>query len=170
MDAVDQAHASGVQLVRFLYVDFAGVTRAKALHVNQLAEKLREGSGLTRAMMAMNVLDQLQDVEGMGPVGEIRLVPDPETFTVLPWTPSSASVLCDQLGHDHRNWGACPRSFLKEMVARAERAGIDVTAAFENEFYLAQQRDGTYVPFDQSLCYTSIGLDLPAQAMNDMIS
>jgi glutamine synthetase len=106
----------------------------------------------------------------MEPVGEIRLVPDPESFTVLPWTPSSASVFCDQLGHDHRNWGACPRSFLKEMVARAERAGIDVTAAFENEFYLAQQRDGTYVPFDQSLCYTSIGLDLPAQAMNDIVT
>ena len=63
------------------------MTRAKALHVNQLAEKLREGSGLTRAMMAMNVLDQLQDVEGMEPGGEIRLVPDSETFTVLPWTP-----------------------------------------------------------------------------------
>ena len=33
------------------------------------------------------------------------------------------------------------------MVARAGRAGIDVTAAFENEFYLAQEPDGTYVPF-----------------------
>ncbi len=170
MDAVQQAQSAGVQLVRFLYVDFAGVTRAKALHVSQLTDKLREGTGLTRAMMAMNVLDQLQDVDGMEPVGEIRLVPDPETFTVLPWTPSSASVICDQLGHDHRNWGACPRSFLKEMAARAERAGIDVTAAFENEFYLAQERDGGYVPFDQSLCYTSIGLDLPAQVMHDIVT
>lgn len=170
MDAVQQAQSADVQLVRFLYVDFAGVTRAKALHVTQLADKLREGTGLTRAMMAMNVLDQLQEVEGMEPVGEIRLVPDPETFTVLPWTPSSASVICDQLGHDHRNWGACPRSFLKEMVTRAERAGIAVTAAFENEFYLAHERDGTFVPFDQSLCYTSIGLDLPAQVMHDIVT
>ncbi len=170
MDAVQQAQSAGVQLVRFLYVDFAGVTRAKALHVSQLSDKLREGTGLTRAMMAMNVLDQLQEVEGMEPVGEIRLVPDPETFTVLPWTPSSASVICDQLGHDRRNWGACPRAFLKEMVARAERAGIAVTAAFENEFYLAQERDGGYVPFDQSLCYTSIGLDLPAQVMHDIVT
>jgi glutamine synthetase len=170
VDAVQQAQSAGVQLVRFLYVDFAGVTRAKALHVSQLADKLREGTGLTRAMMAMNVLDQLQEVEGMEPVGEIRLVPDPETFTVLPWTPSSASVICDQLGHDHRNWGACPRAFLKEMVARAERAGIAVTAAFENEFYLALERDGSYVPFDQSLCYTSIGLDLPAQVMHDIVT
>lgn len=170
MDMVERAHTSGTQLVRFLYVDFAGVTRAKALHVSQLADKLHEGTGLTRAMMAMNVLDQLQDIEGMEPVGEIRLVPDPETFTVLPWTPSSASLICDQLDHDHRDWGACPRSFLKRMIARAERAGIDVTAAFENEFYLAHERDGAYVPFDQSLCYTSIGLDLPAQIMHDIVT
>src|SRR5260370_11092736 len=42
-------------------------------------------------------LEQLIDIEGMEPVGEIRLVPDPETFSVLPWTPSSASLICDQL-------------------------------------------------------------------------
>jgi hypothetical protein len=29
----------------------------------------------------MNMLDQLTPVEGMGAVGEIRLKPDPETFT-----------------------------------------------------------------------------------------
>jgi glutamine synthetase len=170
MDAVNLAQAAGVQLVRFLHCDFGGLTRAKALHVTQLADKLREGSGLTRAMMAMNVLDQLQEVVGMEPVGEIRLVPDPDTFTVLPWTPSSASLLCDQLDHDHQSWGACPRSFLKQMVARAEGSGIAVTAAFENEFYLAREQDGSYVPFDQSLCYTSIGLDLSAQVMHDIVT
>ena len=45
---------------------------------------MRAGIGLTVAMQAMNGLDHLQPVEGMGPVGEIRLVPDPDTFRVLP--------------------------------------------------------------------------------------
>lgn len=38
------------------------------------------------------MLDQLARVEGLGPVGEIRLVPDPDTFTVLPYAPHAAAA------------------------------------------------------------------------------
>jgi glutamine synthetase len=168
-EVINRAQAAGVQLVRFLYCDHSGVTRAKAIHVAHLSNKLREGIGLTRAQMAMNLLEQLIDVDGMEPVGEIRLVPDPETFSVLPWTPSSASLLCDQLDHDHQNWGACPRSFLKDMTARAAHMGIGVEATFENEFYLAREKDGAYMPFDAAPVYSSIGLDLSAQVMHDIV-
>jgi glutamine synthetase len=168
-DVVNRAQESGVRLVRFLYCDHSGVTRGKVIHVAHLANKLREGLGLTRAQMAMNLLEQLVDVEGMEPVGEIRIVPDPDTFSVLPWTPSSASLLCDQLDHDHRNWGACPRSFLKDMVGRAEQMGIHIEATFENEFYLAREEDGHYIPFDHAPVYSSIGLDLSAAVMHDIV-
>ncbi len=163
------AQTAHVQLVRFLYCDHSGITRAKAIHVSHLAHKLSEGIGLTRAQMAMNLLEDLIDIDGMEPVGEIRLVPDPETFSVLPWTPSSASLICDQLDHNHLNWGSCPRCFLKEMIARAELMGIKVEATFENEFYLARQQDGSPIPFDQAPVYSSIGLDLSAQIMHDIV-
>ena len=132
------ARRAGVKLVRFGYCDVSGVARAKAVHVSQLAHKLTEGVGLTRAQMSISLLEQVVHIDGMEPVGEIRLVPDPATFSVLPWSPGSASVLCDQLGHDRRNWGACPRSYLKDMIARAAAAGITVQASFENEYYLAR--------------------------------
>ncbi|HLX55899.1 MAG TPA: glutamine synthetase family protein [Ktedonobacteraceae bacterium] len=168
-EVINRAQEAGVLLARFLYCDHSGVTRAKAIHVSHLPHKLREGIGLTRAQMAMNLLEQLIDIEGMEPVGEIRLVPDPETFSVLPWTPGSASLICDQLDHNHLNWGACPRSFLKEMLARAEQMGIRIEATFENEFYLAREKDGAYIPFDQAPVYSSIGLDLSAQIMHDIV-
>ncbi|HEX9133264.1 MAG TPA: glutamine synthetase, partial [Ktedonobacteraceae bacterium] len=100
-EVINRAQTAGIQLVRFLYCDHSGVTRAKVIHISQLANKLREGIGLTRAQMAINLLEQLIDIDGMEPVGEIRLVPDPETFSILPWTPSSASLICDQLDHNH---------------------------------------------------------------------
>ncbi|HVB75390.1 MAG TPA: glutamine synthetase family protein [Ktedonobacteraceae bacterium] len=168
-EVINRAQTAGVQLVRFLYCDHSGVTRAKQIHVSHLANKLREGLGLTRAQMAMNVLEQLMDIEGMEPVGEIRMVPDPETFSVLPWTPASASLICDQLDHNHLNWGACPRSFLKDMLARAASMGIKVEATFENEFYLAREMDGAYIPYDHAPVYSSIGLDLSAQVMHDIV-
>src|SRR5260370_8094443 len=165
-EVINRAQAAQVQLVRFLYCDHSGVTRAKVIHVSHLANKLREGLGLTRAQMAMNLLEQLVDIDGMEPVGEIRMVPDPNTFSILPWTPGSASLLCDQLDHNHLNWGACPRSFLKDVVTQASEAGIRVEATFENEFYLARELDGIYTPpFGREPVYTSIRLDLSAQVM-----
>jgi glutamine synthetase len=68
-------------------------------------------------MQAMNMLDQLAPVEGMGPVGEIRLIPDPETFKVLPYAPHSAAMTVDMCYNDGSPWEACPRSFLKRQIA-----------------------------------------------------
>ena len=134
-----QRGATDVRLIRFEYCDVSGVARTKAIHVDQLEHKLLEGVSLTRAQMAINLLEQVVPIEGMEPVGEIRLVPDPATFTVLPWSPGSASVLCDQLDHDRTDWGACPRSFLQRVIARAAALGVTVQATFENEYYLASR-------------------------------
>jgi glutamine synthetase len=169
MDVVTQARNADVQLVRFLYCDHSGVTRGKAIHVSQLENKLREGVGLTRAQMAMNLLDHLSPVEGMEPVGEIRLVPDPKTFTVLPWDRRSASMICNQLDHQGQNWGSCPRLFLHDMVTRAERSGIEVRATFEVEFYLAHEEVGGYRPFDHAPVYSAIGLDISATIMHSIV-
>ena len=162
------ARQSGVKLIRFEYCDVSGVARAKAVHVAQLAHKLVEGVGLTRAQMSISLLEQLVHIDGMEPVGEIRLVPDPATFTVLPWAPASASVMCDQLDHDRKNWGACTRSYLKDMIARAAAAGISVQATFENEYYLATEEDGRFVPVDapcHAPVYSAIGHDVDTALM-----
>jgi glutamine synthetase len=166
------ARRSGVKLIRFEYCDVSGVARAKAIHVSQLGHKMVEGVGLTRAQMSINMLEQMVHVEGMEPVGEIRLVPDPGTFTVLPWSAGSASMLCDQLGHDRQSWGACPRSYLKEVIDRAAALGITVQAAIENEYYLARDEDGRFVPFDtpgHSPVYSPIGHDLGDRVMIDTV-
>lgn len=171
-EAVESARAAGVRLIRFEYCDVSGVARTKSIHVDQLEHKLLEGVSLTRAQMAINLLEQLVPIEGMEPVGEIRLVPDPATLTVLPWSPGSASVLCDQLDHDRQDWGACPRSFLKRQLERAAALGLTVQATFENEYYLATERDGRYFPHDvpgHAPVYSSIGHDHAADVMLETV-
>src|SRR5258708_21445323 len=125
-EGINRAQPAGVQLGRFLYCDHSGMTRAKGIHVSHLKDKLHEGLGLTRAQMAMNLLEQLIDIDGMEPVGEIRLVPDPATLSLLPWTPSIASLICDQLDHNHQNWGSCPHLFFKDMLTTAERMCLNL--------------------------------------------
>jgi glutamine synthetase len=81
---VTASEDAGVELVRFLYVDHGGVVRGKATSRARLAERMATGIGLVTGMQAMSMLDELAPVPGLGPVGEIRLVPDPESFVALP--------------------------------------------------------------------------------------
>ena len=85
---VAQAEEQGLQLVRFLYCDNGGVIRGKSTHVGQLARRMQSGIGLVKGMQSFTSLDTLAPDATYGPVGEIRLVPDPETFVVLPYAPA----------------------------------------------------------------------------------
>jgi glutamine synthetase len=166
-----QARDAGVRLVRFLYCDSGGTIRGKATAVGRLADRIADGIGLTVAMMAMNSLDQLQPVEGMGPVGEIRLVPDPDSFAVLPYAPHSAAMSCDMITRDRTPWGACTRSFLKRMRERAAARGLHMQASFEAEFSLARlDENGRYAPFDRTLCFSSIAMTEAAAFVDELVA
>ena len=150
---------AGLRLVRFLWCGNDGTIRAKASGRHGLRERLESGIGLTVAMQAMNALDQLQPVEGLGPVGEVRLVPDLGTFRVLPYAPRTGALLVDLQTLDGEPAPECPRSFLKRMTARlSERGGARLEVAFENEFTLAVPADGGFAPLDSTLCFSTIGM------------
>jgi glutamine synthetase len=155
---VKEADEAGLRLVRFLWCGNDGTVRAKASSRHGLEGRVRAGIGLTVAMQAMNGLDQLQPVEGMGPVGEIRLVPDPETFRVLPYAPRTGAMLVDQRTVDGETAPVDQRGFLRRMCERLAERGARLEVAFENEFALATRIDGEYVPIDASLCFSTIGM------------
>jgi glutamine synthetase len=164
-----QAREAGLRLVRFLWCGNDGTIRAKASTLPGLEGRIRSGIGLTVAMQAMNSLDQLQPVEGMGPVGEIRLVPDPETFRLLPYAPHLGAMLVDQLQLDGEPAAVDQRSFLKRMESRLAERGTQLEAAFENEFSLAAQVDGQYVPIDSGLCFSTISATAAQDYLADLV-
>jgi len=167
---VQRAQAAKLRLVRFLYCDNGGIIRGKATHVSKLASRMQEGIGQTLAMQAFTGVETLASVEGMGPVGEFRLIPDPETFVILPYAPNSGSMFCDMIRTDGVPWEACPRSFLKRMCTELAKEGMRAEVAVEHEFYLAREEAGGYVPADHSLCYSSIGLDEQANVIDEILA
>ncbi len=156
------AEEANLELIRFLYVDHGGVIRGKATSRATLGDRMETGIGLTVAMQAMNMLDSLQPVPGLGPVGEIRLVPDPETFVVLPYAPGVGAMMSDMVRLDGEPWEACPRTFLKRAITAAAGESLELVASFEPEFTLARREtgpDGTerLAPIDESLCFSTTG-------------
>jgi glutamine synthetase len=155
-----RAGEAGTSVVRFLFCDYSGIVHAKAIAASMLERKLREGIGSTLAQTALNVRDELIDIPEMPPVGEVRLVPDPATYSELPWAPGAASVICDLVRQDREPWFACARSFLKRQAAATGERGISVLATFELEYYLGRlTEDGGIACLPRRPVYSSIGLD-----------
>jgi glutamine synthetase len=169
-DLVARAEHAGTRIVRFLFCDYSGLVHAKAVHASLLGRKLREGIGSTLAQTALNVRDELIDIPEMPPVGEVRLVPDPATYSELPWAPGVAAVMCDLVSRDRTPWFACTRSLLKRQVGAAAERGIAVSATFELEFYLALGApDGDLVALPRRPVYSTIGLDEHQPVMSAIV-
>ena len=144
-EIVRRAEEAGIQLVSFLFCDNGGIIRGKSTHISGLGQRLESGIGVTKAMQAMSDMDQLQIVAGMGPVGEFRLIPDPDTFTMPPYASKRALLMADMFTTERDPWEACPRDFLKRMLAKADSMGLTLQAALEPEWYLASVKGiGSY--------------------------
>ena len=167
-DVCRQADEADLRLVRFLWCGNDGTVRAKSSGRHGLEGRLEAGIGLTVAMQAMNALDQLQPVPNMGPVGEVRLVPDLDTFRILPYAPHTGAVLTDHMALDGTPARVCQRSFLRRMEDSLTERGLVLRASFENEFSLATVIDGAYVPIDSALCFSTIGATAAQDYADDL--
>jgi glutamine synthetase len=112
----------------------------------------------------MSMLDELAPVDGLGPVGEVRLVPDTASFVALPWAPGAGAMVADLVRLDGQPWQACPRAFLKRAVDQLAAEGYQLLAAFEPELTLGRRLPGEaagdpdrLVPVDESLCFSTTG-------------
>jgi glutamine synthetase len=174
-DAAARAEASGLELVRFLYADHGGIIRGKAATRPFLRARMASGIGHTVAMMAMSMLDSLQPVDGMGPVGEVRLVPDPTTLVPLPYAPGAGAMLSDLVQPDGQPWDGCARTFLKQAIAALAAEGYTMSAAFEPEFTLGRRvpdpvGPDRLEPVDDSLVYSATGFAAAHDYVMDLIA
>src|SRR3984893_3953644 len=170
-ELVAQAEASGLRLVRFLYCDNDGIIRGKSAGIVNLRERLETGIGLTVAMQAFTMLAHLASVEGMGPVGEIRLVPDPTTFAIAPYAPHTGTVLVDMQTLDGQPYAAACPFFLKPVIARAaDEHALSLVAAFEPEWSLAVKNGELFSPIDDSGCFTSTGMNMAAAVIDEIVA
>lgn len=167
----DVLRTNQAELIRFLWVDHNGIARGKAVTRRFLSERMVAGIGLAKCRQAANVHDQIQPVPGFNAVGEVRLVPDPSSFVLLPHAPGSAAMLCDLVDLDDQQWDACPRQFLKQAIARAADLGFELFASFEPEFTLCREKPspGKLTVFDESLCFDNAGFDLANGFVLDLV-
>ena len=160
---------AGIKFVRILWCDNANVIRAKAAHVDYLADYIDNGVGITMAQMALPVMyDSVVAETGLGPIGEVRLMPDWSTLTFLPYAPDQAQVLSDMVISETGNvWEHCPRGFLRRQIQELEKHGLSLKVVFENEFYLLRKTaEGNLVPSDDTVFSATGSMNIHCELIN----
>ena len=154
----------GIELTRFLYTDNDGVTRGYSTTTDCLMGDLESGHTYAVAMPLFSAHDDIVPESIYGPVGEVLAMPDPETFTPIPYAEKSAAVICDFLDLEtYEPIPLCPRSALKATLAKSE---YEVMAAFEDEFYFVlKDEEGNIVTAEDSLCFDTRGMN----RMNEVV-
>ncbi len=162
-----------IRLVRLLYCDTSGLIRGKALLLEDLPTCYRSGIGFPLAQQALTPFDLPAAVEGMGPVGEFRLLPDLSTFALLPYARQTACLFGCMHLLDGEIWDACPRLFLLRQLARLEEEDLSVRVGTEHEFTLARRVEGDgfpYQPADVAPLFGTAALDAHDAFLHALLS
>ena len=143
--------AGGVEVVRFVFADQHGVTRGKTLVATEALAMLEEGVSLTSTLLLKDTAHRTaypifsagggHGIAEMQGAADMLIVPDPTTFRILPWAPSSGWVLCDPYFHDGRPVPFGTRHILARAVEALKRRGYAFLAGLEVEFHVFRATD-----------------------------
>jgi len=150
-EVLARVEAEGLETVRVLFGDQHGVLRGKTIVASGLASAFRSGLAVTSTLLLKDTSHRtVFPVWGgdigfgagmMTGAGDVVMVPDPATFRVLPWSPTSGYVLCDLVQKDGTPIPFSSRAILRRAVNRLEAAGKRLVCGLEVEFYVFRLDD-----------------------------
>jgi glutamine synthetase len=128
------------ELVALVCCDLGAIVRGRSVLGCELEGLLDQGVSWVPANQALTPHGPLAEASPFGPIGDLRLLPDPGTRARVAEGPARTPldlVLCDIVETDGRSWGCCCRSFLRGALAELEtELGARARASFEHEFQL----------------------------------
>ncbi|MBI4353356.1 MAG: glutamine synthetase [Candidatus Omnitrophica bacterium] len=127
-----QAYDHNVRFIRLWFSDILGSLKSFAITIAELEEVMEDGAGFDGSA-----------IEGFARSGEsdMRAVPDPSTFQILPWRPREnavARMFADIVDVNGNPFIGDPRRCLKRNVKKATELGYTFYVGPELEFFYFQ--------------------------------
>ncbi len=129
-DLLARAQIDKVHFISLQFTDVTGVVKSVDIPADRLKEALEDGIWFDGS-----------SVEGFARIQEsdMRLVLDPGTYTILPWTPDEARrarIFCDIYTPDDQPFTGDPRNLLKRTLGQLNERGWIYNVGPEPEFFL----------------------------------
>ena len=132
---LETIEAEDIDFLRLQFTDILGVVKNVSVPARQTEKAFREG-----------IYFDGSSIEGFVRIQEsdMRLIPDPATFAILPWRTNdqsaAARMICDVVDTSTGEpFAGDPRHVLKGALDRATEMGYAVNAAPEPEFFLFEE-------------------------------
>jgi len=143
--------ASGIQRVRLGWCDAHGMLRGKTLMAHAAIKALRDGAGMVGTMMLKDTADRTawkvfeaggtDDLPGFAGAANLMLLPDPTSFTALPWQAHTGWLRCQPWFADGTPVPLDTRHVLQQALARLAQAGYGLKTGLEVEFHIYRITD-----------------------------
>lgn len=124
----------GVRGVVGAYVDNAGIARVKGFPLSRLESAARGGIGMSPVFDAFGIDDSIAATPAGGPIGDLRLHPDPERLVPLTPQPGWAWAPVDRWTQEGTPHPQCSRLLLRRVTDRLAADGLSFLAAIEIEW------------------------------------
>jgi glutamine synthetase len=166
-EVLDRIEEENIDFLRLQFTDILGVVKNVSIPAHQAEKALTEG-----------IYFDGSSIEGFVRIQEsdMRLIPDPETFAVLPWRSNgeggAARVVCDIVDTDGEPFVGGPRQVLKSVLEKAHDMGYSVSIGPEPEFFLFEKdEDGnaTTIPHDNGGYFDLAPKDLASDVRKEII-
>jgi len=185
--AAQLIESSGVQRVRMGWCDAHGQLRGKTLMAHAAVRALRDGVGMVGTMMLKDTSDHTawkvfeaggtKGLAGFAGASNLMLLPDPESFTLLPWSEGTGWLRCQPWHSNGTPVALDSRHVLQQALSRLAMAGFGFKTGLEVEFHIyritdeAPQLDpelAAWPGLPPAVQMIHPGYNLQAEAMMDM--
>ena len=167
-DVLERIEKEDIDFVRLQFTDILGIVKNVSIPATQVEKAFDEGIYFDGSSIDGYVRIQESDM---------RLVPDLDTFSVLPWRRGEegsgvARFICDVQGTDGKPFSGDPRHVLKRAIGKAEEMDFAVNAGPEPEFFIFQrdeQGNATTVTHDAGGYFDMAPKDLAMDIRREII-
>lgn len=167
-DVLKLVKEKNVTFIRLQFTDILGIPKNVEIPSSELESALDNG-----------ILFDGSSIEGFVRIQEsdMLLLPDPNTFAILPWTVGGGTVarlICDVLNPDGTPFEGDPRYILKkEMKKVKDEFGYVLNAGPEAEFFLFKKDDKgrpTTITHDHGSYFDLLPIDLGEKVREEIVT
>jgi glutamine synthetase len=123
----------GIEFIFAQFVDMHARPSAKLVPAQHLEDLFTDGAGF--AGFAAGDIGQTPNSP------DLAAMPDPRSFTPVPWQPNLARLASD-VWVEGKPWPYCPRTILGHQLEAARKKGYLFMLGAEAEFFLLKREDG----------------------------
>ena len=132
-EILKKAKERGVKYIHLQFMDILGQVKSVMIPFAMLEKALNDG-----------ILFDGSSIVGYATIDEsdMRAIPDPRTFQILPDDEHSATMICNIYTSSGNRFEGDPRYTLQKVLKEAEEMGFKFYTGPEFEFFLLKMKDG----------------------------